>query len=223
MVKAVFLDFYGTVVHEDGEVIQKITKIIAETGSSDDRDAIGAFWWHTFQTMFMNAHGTAFETQRALEYQSLVRTCGEFQSKADPAELSELMFAHWIKPPIFDDSKEFFESCPVPIYIVSNIDTADIVRALAYHELKPAGVFTSEAAKAYKPRKELFQMALQAAGLRGNETVHIGDSLNSDVKGADAIGIHAIWLNRQGKAYPAGVTAIKNLPEAYHTVYFCGQ
>ena len=28
---------------------------------------VGAFWWKDFQTMFMNSHGDAFETQRALE------------------------------------------------------------------------------------------------------------------------------------------------------------
>ena len=36
MIKAVFLDFYGTVVYEDGEIIKKITRIIMETGSVDD-------------------------------------------------------------------------------------------------------------------------------------------------------------------------------------------
>lgn len=31
MVKAVFVDFYGTIVHEDGAVIQKITQEIFDT------------------------------------------------------------------------------------------------------------------------------------------------------------------------------------------------
>lgn len=220
MIKAVFLDFYGTVVHEDGEVIKKITKIIMETGSVDGGNKIGAFWWNEFQTMFLNAYGEAFETQRALEYKSLEKTLREFNSNANPAELSEMMFAHWIKPPIFDESKEFFKSCPVPIYIVSNIDTADIVGALEYHALKPAGVFTSEDARSYKPRKELFQLALQETGLKSNEVVHIGDSLSSDVKGAGALGINTIWVNRSCKEVPAGVTAIGNLLEAFHTDYF---
>ena len=29
-IKAFFVDFYGTIVHEDGEVIKSITKIIRE-------------------------------------------------------------------------------------------------------------------------------------------------------------------------------------------------
>ena len=220
MIKAVFLDFYGTVVHEDGEVIKQITDVIMESGSVIDRSKIGTFWWNEFQTMFMNAYGETFETQRALEYKSLEKTLREFKSNVDPTELSEMMFAHWIKPPIFEESKKFFDTCSVPIYIVSNIDTADIVSALEYHELKPAGVFTSEDAKSYKPRKELFQLALHETGLKGNEIVHIGDSLSSDVKGASASGINTIWVNRSNREVPADVTAIGNLLEAFHTDYF---
>ncbi len=33
MVKAVFIDFYGTVVHEDGEVIKNISQEIFDTGT----------------------------------------------------------------------------------------------------------------------------------------------------------------------------------------------
>lgn len=63
---------------------------------------------------------------------------------------------YWLKPPIFKESKKFFQKCAVPIYIVSNIDRADILAVLKFHGLKPSAVFTSEDARAYKPRKEFF-------------------------------------------------------------------
>ena len=108
----------------------------------------------------------------------------------------------------------------MPIYIVSNIDRADVLEAIAYHELKPAGVFTSEDARSYKPRAELFELALNQTGLRAEEVVHIGDSMSSDVKGASALGIHAVWLNRGGREVPEGVTAVSDLMEVYRTRYF---
>ncbi len=37
MVKAVFIDFYGTVVHEDGEVIKKVAQEIFDTGKVRDK------------------------------------------------------------------------------------------------------------------------------------------------------------------------------------------
>lgn len=180
MLKAVFLDFYGTVVHEDGDVINKITRIIMSTGQAGDRSQIGAFWWKEFQSLYMNSYGDTFETQRELEYR-----------------------------------------CPVPVYIVSNIDKKDIQCALEYHRLKPEGVFTSEDARSYKPREELFRLALHTTGLDAGEVVHIGDSLTSDVKGAGALGIHALWLNRSGRDVLEGVISIENLLEAYDTSFFC--
>ena len=153
-----------------------------------------------------------------MERKSLEHTLKQFSSTADAKELSDMMFAHWVKPPIFEDSKEFFDKSPVPIYIVSNIDTSDILEAIEFHGLKPAGVFTSEDAKSYKPRKELFEIALKETGLRPEEVIHIGDSISSDVKGAGALGIKALWLNRFGKDIPEGVISISNLLEAFEFV-----
>ena len=218
MIKAFFVDFYGTIVHEDGEVIKKITKIICDTGKVEVPSDVGGFWWKDFQTMFQNSYGDTFETQRALEERSLEHTLAKFHSTANAKELSNLMFAHWVKPPIFEDSKEFFEKSPVPIYIVSNIDTDDINRAIEYHELKPAGVFTSEDARAYKPRKELFKLALDKTGLAPEEVIHIGDSISSDVKGASALGIKTLWLNRFGKEIPEGVKSISSLLQAFELI-----
>ena len=214
-IKALFVDFYGTIVHEDGEVIKKITDIIQKTGVAEDKSEIDSFWWKDFQTMFQNSYGDTFETQRALEEKSLMHTLAKFQSSADAKELSDLMFEHWVKPPIFEDSKEFFEKCPLPIYIVSNIDTVDINRAIEYHNLKPAGIFTSEDARAYKPRKELFELALKKTGLAPEEVIHIGDSISSDVKGASALGIHTLWLNRFGKEVPDGVKSVSSLLQMF--------
>lgn len=217
-IKAFFVDFYGTIVHEDGEVIKKITDIIQKTGEAADRSEIDLFWWQDFQTMFQDSYGDTFETQRTLEERSLEHTLAKFHSDANAKELSNMMFEHWVKPPIFEDSKEFFEKSPLPVYIVSNIDTDDIRRAIEFHDLKPAGVFTSEDARAYKPRKELFELALKKTGLKEDEVIHIGDSVSSDVKGASAIGIGTLWLNRFGKSVPDGVRSITGLLEAFENI-----
>lgn len=213
-IKAFFIDFYGTVVHEDGVVINEITRQIMASGHADNESEIAGFWWKEFQDLFMNSYGVAFQTQRALEEESLRRTLVKFGSDLDAKELGKLMFAHWMKPPIFPDAKPFFEKCPIPVYIVSNIDRADVMQAIEFHGLEPAGVFTSEDAKAYKPRKELFELALRDTGLSPEEVVHIGDSVSSDVRGAGALGIKALWLNRFGKEVPDGVESIARLTEA---------
>ncbi len=220
MVKAIFIDFYGTIVYEDGEVIKQIVQKIFDTGKVNDKSEIDSYWWNEFQTAFISAYGENFETQRKLEYQSLDKTIQHFNSSADAEILSNLMFEHWVKPPIFEESKQFFNKSPVPIYIVSNIDRNDILQAIAFHRLKPNGVFTSEDAKSYKPRKELFEFALKSTGLSAEQVVHIGDSLSSDVKGASAVGIKSIWINRIGREVPHGIIAVENLLQVYNTKLF---
>ena len=148
------------------------------------------------------------------------KTIQYFNSSADAEALSNLMFEHWVKSPIFEESKQFFEISPVPIYIVSNIDRDDILQAIKFHGLEPSGVFTSEDAKSYKPRKELFEFALNSTGLSAEQVVHIGDSLNSDVKGASSVGINTIWINRSGREITEGVVAVGNLLEVYNTDFF---
>ena len=44
MLKAVFIDFYGTLVHEDGDVIREISQVIFNTGNVNDISDIGRFW-----------------------------------------------------------------------------------------------------------------------------------------------------------------------------------
>lgn len=220
MIKAVFIDFYGTIVYEDGEIVSKISDRIYQSGNAQSASQVGSYWWERFKILFENSYGENFRTQRDLEMQSLVDTINHFISSEDGIKLSNEMFEYWVKPPIFEESKQFLDSCPVPVYVVSNIDRDDVLQAIDYHGLKPAGVFTSEDAKSYKPRKELFEYALKSTGLSVDEVVHIGDSLSSDVAGASAVGISVIWVNRSNREVPAGVTAVGNLLEVFDTEYF---
>jgi putative hydrolase of the HAD superfamily len=51
---------------------------------------------------------------------------------------------------------------------------------------------------AEKPDERIFQAALLAAGASVNKALHIGDSFNEDVRGAEAIGMQAVLINRAG-------------------------
>lgn len=220
MVKALFADFCGTIVYEDGPTINIITERIYNTGKSIDIAEIGRYWWNDFQALFLNSYGDNFCLQRELEHRSLVNTIKHFSSSEDADELSNIMFDYWAKPPIFEESKKFFKRCPVPIYLVSNIDNCDIKSAISLHGLKPAGVFTSENARSYKPRKEIFELALKTTGLKPDEVVHIGDSVTSDVNGATTAGIPAIWLNRFGKANLHNLFEVRDLLKVLETEFF---
>ena len=49
-----------------------------------------------------------------------------------------------------------------------------------------------------KPDAAIFHHALDALGVRPEDAWHVGDSLATDVAGAKAAGLTAVWLNRRG-------------------------
>ena len=77
------------------------------------------------------------------------------------------------------------------------------------------GVVASAAVGAAKPRPELFQAALRAAGVGAAGAVHVGDSVEHDVEGALAAGLRAVLVVRDGPVppLPAGAGAIRGLAE----------
>jgi putative hydrolase of the HAD superfamily len=50
-----------------------------------------------------------------------------------------------------------------------------------------------------KPNPKIFHEALKKAGVQAGEAVHVGDSLEDDVRGAHLAGMKAIWLDRSSR------------------------
>lgn len=199
--KALFLDFYGTVVHEDGKIISIIlSKIQKSLHSEASQSDIGHLWYTKFQKLCNNSYEANFKTQREIELLALRQTLNFFHSPLNETELCQLQFDYWKKPEIFADAADFLKQNLVPVYIVSNIDTADLKAAIAYHQLNHiTDVITSESVKSYKPRTEMFHKALEKSNLSAEDVIHVGDSLTSDVAGAQSAGIKTVWLNRTRK------------------------
>jgi FMN phosphatase YigB (HAD superfamily) len=68
-----------------------------------------------------------------------------------------------------------------------------------------------------KPRPEVFHRGLNAMGVAAGQAIFVGDNAEIDVAGAKGAGMAAIWVNRDGAAYPEGLSApdhtVAALPE----------
>ena len=103
----------------------------------------------------------------------------------------------------------------VRIVVVSNWDVslADVLERVGLAPLLD-GVVTSAAVGAAKPAPEIFAHALGVAGVDAERALHVGDTLDEDVRGAAACGIRAVLLRRgpsAGAPAPDGVTTIGDL------------
>ncbi len=73
------------------------------------------------------------------------------------------------------------------------------------------GALTSAEVGAAKPDPLIFRRALELAGVRADEALHAGDSVEHDVAGARAAGIEPVLVVRDGGPAPNGVRAIRSL------------
>lgn len=56
---------------------------------------------------------------------------------------------------------------------------------------------TSAACGLRKPHPKIFEHAMQELDLVPEECAMVGDTLNADIKGANALGIYSVWINRR--------------------------
>ena len=69
-----------------------------------------------------------------------------------------------------------------------------------------------------KPDPRIFRIAAERASCELSQIMHVGDSLESDVAAAQAVGAIGVWLNRKGEANESGIepdyeiTSLTELP-----------
>jgi putative hydrolase of the HAD superfamily len=104
----------------------------------------------------------------------------------------------------------------VRLVVVSNWDCS-LHSVLAATGLRTHlhGAVTSAELGAAKPSPAIFSHALTLAGVPAGSAVHVGDSLEEDVAGAQAAGIAAVLVRRDGTAprSPPRVPTIRSLRE----------
>lgn len=74
-------------------------------------------------------------------------------------------------------------------------------------------IVTSARIGATKPNPRIFHEALRLGGSDPARTLHVGDSLSADVRGAQALGITGVLLDRRGTARPEGYAVVRDLRE----------
>jgi hypothetical protein len=97
--KALLLDFYGTLVEEDDQVIeQMLPKIVASSPLAPEQREVGRLWITHFRTLCAEACGETFRTQQQIEQESLMWLLDQYQASADCDSICMQLFTHWRAP-----------------------------------------------------------------------------------------------------------------------------
>lgn len=218
MVKAVFIDYTGTIITEGGKDAEELVYRVCKNSDMKNPHEFLNYWWGMIKEYEERFEGPAYITEDEIVDKILERCTEEIHLHENLGELHALCQRFWMYAPLYDDVKGFFKECPYPVYVLSNNGEEYITEAMKVNGISPAGIVTADMVRAYKPHPALFKKALEVSGCAADEVVHIGDSVVSDVNGAKAVGIRPILLDRKGKHGTIDVPVARNLLEALETI-----
>jgi len=101
------------------------------------------------------------------------------------------------------------------IGLISN-GQRDLEEFAAHHALEVDAIVGSKSHGRIKPHPSIFEAALAALDASPPEAAMVGDSYEDDIEGARALGIHAIFLDRDGRRLdvPDRIDTLLALPAA---------
>lgn len=213
MLKAVFVDYTGTIVKDEGPDIQEVISRTYRNSDIESPQAMVSYWWKLLNEYEKKSCGSSYMSEDDI-VDELLNICErELHLEENLEELHAAFQRFWMYAPAYEDTNEFFEKCPLPVYIISNNARKYIEESMKDKGLHPADIISSDLARAYKPHRAVFEKALEVSGCRADEVIHIGDSVSSDVEGAIAAGIRPVLVDREGKKAAGGILSVRSLTE----------
>ncbi len=206
-----FLDFYGTLVGGDRSAVESVCRrIIADFELPITAEHLGIEWGRGYFALSEVCNDGRFRTLYQIECDSLVECMrGLIGREIDPAPYVAGL-TQWLRsPPLFEETHAVLDELRrlgVPVCLVSNADHDDLRAAMEATGIHLDLVVSSESARSYKPDARIFQKALAQTGWRADRTMHVGDSLHSDVGGAAPLGLETVWVCRSVRISDIGTS-----------------
>ena len=227
MIKAVFLDFYETLYFHSHSLQENLKRIAKRYGVEVN--------WERCETamerLFIGTSAPDPTTEFSLLELSITvmrREC-EFikevgiEKHVEQIAWELLQSGHYLfaanSSTLYDDAiptLEHLQNAGFKLAIVSNWDTPldPLTQRLGIAEYFDAIVASHDArVRSEKPDPHIFNYALEAVGVSAEEVVHVGDTYEADIVGAQGVGIRPILLDRDGTQTGRWDETIQSLTE----------
>ena len=125
---------------------------------------------------------------------------GEGDTYAAAVEM-EQRWAHSARFELYDDALpvlEWLREHGLKIGLLSN-SSRDLGDFVAHHGIAADALLTSHTHGKTKPHETIFRAMLDLLAVQPEEAVMVGDTIEDDVEGAQAIGMGAVLLDREGR------------------------
>lgn len=210
MIKAVFFDWFDTLVHYEPPRQELYTRILQELGISVTLKKL-MLGIQSADKYFLEENTRLAVAQRNpqeqaevhIRYQNIVLTGAGIKAERELSlKLMKRMMQLFqgLKMVIFDDVLPTLKNLRERGLTTGLLTNAskNVLALQSELGLEPYlnFIITSKEVGADKPEPPIFLAALERAGVKASESVHVGDHYNVDVTGARGVGIQPILLDR---------------------------
>jgi len=215
MTRAVLFDFggtlydYATLAPGDAESILALARW---SGIDADLPAIRAAQREAMRAVFRTYLPQSYYLHRDLFRDAAAGTLRQLGVEPDDAHLDRFRAMQWeLHQRDFRLREGVIETLAamrargLHIGMVSNIDDDQLEHLLAVAGLRPHfdSLLSSEAAGSCKPHPAIFAEALRRAGCAAEEALFVGDTLQQDIAGANAMGMRSVLIWHRDDKPPA--------------------
>lgn len=222
--KAIFFDAGGTLFEPNPSVGHIYSEIAAKYGMKVSHQEIEAHFRAEFakRDKLSNSYAHDSEKHEKTWWKDLVRTVFE---KAVPLQnfdaFFEALYDYFATSEawrLFPESMKVVERLKESGYIlgiVSNWDSRllSICKQMGF-DTRFDFILASAVVGSAKPDAGIFKEALRRASVKPERALHVGDSIENDVRGAKKCGIDALLIDRHGRKVD-NVTVIRSLTEVF--------
>jgi FMN phosphatase YigB (HAD superfamily) len=191
MLHAVFCDVGGP-IYDDENFVAAVLRALDQLRAADGLSAVDRAKFRAVYDRMRAAQSGSLRSALATEF---------LGDSARRVELQDLTRTYWSHPQgtMYPDVLPFFDALAgrVKIGILANQE-ATVVQALERDGLAAyIDVWGVSARVGYeKPSPELFRWCLAQAGADANDSAHIGNRLDTDVRPARQLGLSTVWILR---------------------------
>lgn len=215
-IRWVFFDLGGTLI--DNRDFERWVDAARRVQVEVDPDRLA----HAYADVMMQADRERWEVPVAEHWRRILARATERDVTIHAAER---FLADWdpagARYSIYSDARRCLETLKAEgrsLGVISNSRSAEAVREILQHiGLLPffSVVVSSGTEGVAKPAPEIFRRALERARVAPEESFYVGDLPFADARASAALGMHSIWLHRDGTGFgedPPEITTLLEVP-----------
>ena len=208
MIEAITFDLWNTIFQNKSYSESRINfllQYLTSKGFNDDRFLLESCYDHIFlHYINENPNGNFQHIYNEYRIDKVLKCLKINLSIGEKEEILEVLESEMLKDPplmkvgVRDTLSELSPQYKIGLISNTGITPGDIIKKVLekYDILKffQVTIFSDEIGY-YKPYSLLFQKALTHLGSKPENSIHIGDLLLTDIKGAKDYGMFSIWFN----------------------------